>query len=189
MLRKLIAFLRKRRNTGKVSSLGKNSLLLGYVDKRAAKSRIDIGSDCLIQGTLVTETSDSRIRIGDNVFVGGGTTIDCVVSVTIENDVLISYDCMLADSDNHSIKYSLRKKDLADWKSAEKHDWGTTISRPVLLSKGAWIGAKAIILKGVTIGEGAIVGAGSVVTKDVPPYTIVAGNPAKIIREIPLDER
>ncbi len=51
------------------------------------------------------------------------------------------------------------------------------------------IGAKSIIVRGVTIGEGAIVGAGSVVTRDVPPYTIVAGNPARIIREIPEDEQ
>jgi acetyltransferase-like isoleucine patch superfamily enzyme len=78
---------------------------------------------------------------------------------------------------------------LADWKSGGKHNWVTTISKPILISKGAWIGAKSVILKGVTIGEGAIVGAGSVVSKDVPPYTIVAGNPAKIIRELPLDER
>jgi acetyltransferase-like isoleucine patch superfamily enzyme len=58
-----------------------------------------------------------------------------------------------------------------------------------MISDFVWIGANVIILKGVTIGEGAIVGAGSVVTKDVPPYTIVAGNPARIIREIPENER
>ncbi len=54
--------------------------------------------------------------------------------------------------------------------------------QPIRIGNGAWIGAKAIILKGVTIGEGAIVGAGSVVTRDVAPYTIVAGNPARFIR-------
>jgi acetyltransferase-like isoleucine patch superfamily enzyme len=94
----------------------------------------------------------------------------------------------LADSDNHSISYSIRKKDLADWKK-KQHDWSTTRSASIRVSKGAWIGARAIILKGVTIGEGAVIGAGSVVTKDVPPYTIVAGNPARVIREIPPDER
>jgi acetyltransferase-like isoleucine patch superfamily enzyme len=59
----------------------------------------------------------------------------------------------------------------------------------VYIDDDVWIGAMSIILKGVTIGEGAIVGAGSVVTKDVPPWAIVAGNPAKIIREIGINER
>ncbi len=54
----------------------------------------------------------------------------------------------------------------------------------VLIKRGAWIGAAAIVLPGVTIGEYSIVGAGSVVTKDVEPYTVVAGNPAKVIRRI-----
>ena len=60
---------------------------------------------------------------------------------------------------------------------------------PVRINDRAWLGFNSIILKGVTIGEGAIIGAGSVVTKDVPAYTIVAGNPARIIQEIPLNER
>lgn len=189
MLRKLMILLKAKINKRKVSSLGINSLIHGYVEKRAINSRIDIGSDCLIQGGLVTETNDSHIHIGNNVFLGGGSIVDCVVSITINDDVLISYGCMLADSDNHSIRYSVRLKDLSDWKAGGKHDWSTTISKPIVISKGAWLGAKSIILKGVTIGEGAIVGAGSVVTKDVPPYTIVAGNPARIIREIPPNER
>ena len=55
---------------------------------------------------------------------------------------------------------------------------------PVRIGDKAWIGFNAIILKGVTVGEGAIVAAGAVVTKDVPPYTIVAGNPARVIRTL-----
>jgi acetyltransferase-like isoleucine patch superfamily enzyme len=128
------------------------------------------------------------LTIGDNTYIGGGTVVDCVKSISIGNDVLISYGCVLADSDNHSIKYSIRKKDLADWKQ-KKHDWTTTNSEPIQISMGVWIGAKTIILKGVTIGEGSVVGAGSVVTKNVPPWTIVAGNPARVIREIPENER
>jgi len=171
-----------------LAEVGENTEIQGAIDKRSPKSLIKIGSDCLIQGLLVTETDESNLTIGDNVFIGGGTIIDCIQSIAIGNDVLISYGCLLTDSDNHSVSYSLRKKDLADWKQG-KHDWNTTTSKPVVVSTGAWIGARAIILKGVVIGEGAVIGAGSVVTKDVPAWTIVAGNPARVIREIPEDER
>lgn len=169
-------------------SLGKNSDITGAIEKRSPKSSISIGRDCLIHGHIVTETDGSEIWIGDNVFIGGGTVIDCVTQIVIGDDVLISYQCVLADSNNHSLSYSIRKRDLADWKMG-RHDWSKTKSAPIKISKGAWIGAHSIILKGVTIGEGAVVGAGTVVTKDVPAWTVVVGNPARVIREIPEDER
>lgn len=172
-----------------LSSCGKNSSIKGVIDKRHKDSKITVGENCLIEGVLVTETKESSISIGNNVYIGGETTLDCVNNIVIEDDVLISYQCILTDSDNHSLKYSIRKSDLADWKNERKHDWSTTKSCPIKICRGVWIGVRSIILKGVIIGEGAIVGAGSVVTKDVPPYTIVAGNPAKIIRELTLNER
>lgn len=181
-------FSKSRASFKMLDSIGEGTELPGFIDKRAKNSVIKIGKDCLIEGNLVTETDASLLTIGDNTYIGGGTVIDCVKLIIIGNDVLISYECILADSDNHSTKYSVRKKDLADWKQ-KKHDWTTTNSEPIKICTGVWIGARAIILKGVTIGEGAIVGAGSVVTKDVPAWTIVAGNPARVIREIPEDER
>lgn len=113
---------------------------------------------------------------------------DCVANISIAEDVLISYQCLLSDSNNHSISYSVRKNDLARWRIGQ-HDWSTVRTAPIRVNRGAWIGARAIIMKGVTIGEGAVVGMGSVVTKDVPAWTIVAGNPARVIREIPENER
>lgn len=62
----------------------------------------------------------------------------------------------------------------------DSKDWSTVKSAPIKICDKAWIGFNAIILKGVTIGEGAVVGAGAVVTHDVPPWTIVAGNPAVV---------
>ncbi len=70
-----------------------------------------------------------------------------------------------------------------------KKDWFTVSRKEINIRDKAWIGFNSIILKGITVREGTIVGAGSVVTKDVPPWTIVAGNPAKIIRGIPEHER
>lgn len=189
IIRNFINLIKSKRQVKKVSSIGRNTQLLGKIDKRKEGGKINIGDDCLIEGILVTETPNSNISIGNNVFVGGGTVIDCVVSIILENDILISHGCLLMDSDNHSVNRKVRKNDLADWRNEGKHDWNTTISKPVYISSGAWIGTRSIILKGVTIGEGAIIGAGSVVTKDVPAYTIVAGNPARIIQEIPLNDR
>jgi galactoside O-acetyltransferase len=108
--------------------------------------------------------------------------------IEIGDDVLISYGGILADSDNHSTNLSLRRGDLARWRSGN-YDWTHAPIKPIRIENGAWLGARVIILKGVTIGEGAIVGAGSVVRSNVPPFTIVAGNPAEIIREIPPHER
>ena len=63
-------------------------------------------------------------------------------------------------------------------------NWNVVKKSPVIIEDKVWIGTRSIILKGVTVGEGAIVGAGSVVTKDVQPWTVVAGNPAQKIKEL-----
>lgn len=187
VIKKIQSFI-SIKNKALLDSVGEHTQITGSIEKRISGSTIKIGKDCLIEGLLVTETTESSLIVGDNTYIGGGTVIDCVKSISIGDDVLISYGCILSDSDNHSVKYSIRKKDLADWKQ-RKHDWTTTNSKAIQISTGVWIGARAIILKGVTIGKGSVVGAGSVVTKDIPPWTIVAGNPARVIREIAENER
>jgi acetyltransferase-like isoleucine patch superfamily enzyme len=143
-----------------------------------------VGEKSRIDGYVVTELATSRVSIGKNTLVGPNTIIDCVSKVTIGDNVLISYECVFSDSDNHSLSYSKRKDDLENWRLG-RQDWTDVNMAPILVNRGAWIGARAIILKGVTIGEGAVVGMGSVVTRDVPPFTVVAGNPAKEIRKLP----
>jgi len=171
-----------------VDVCGSNTQLRGSAQKRGAGSRIEIGSDCMIDGNLIAEAPGSIVRVGSNVFIGGGSQLTAVKSIIVEDDVLISYECLVTDSDNHSLRYSKRKHDLRDW-IAGRHDWSKVETAPVHIRKGAWLGARVIVTKGVTIGEGAVCGMGSVVTKDVPPYTVVAGNPARIIRELAADER
>jgi acetyltransferase-like isoleucine patch superfamily enzyme len=171
---------------GKIK-VGENTKITGRIEKRDPGSIVVIGKNCLIEGHLVTEIASSRIDIADNVFVGGGSTFECVEHISIGEDVMVSYQCLLMDSDNHSTSYSKRKNDLSNFQN-KKHDWGKAKSAPIKLEKGSWIGARSIITKGVTIGEGSVVGAGSVVTKSVPAWTIVAGNPAKVIRQIPENE-
>lgn len=169
--------------------LGNETKLNGHIDIRKKGGNVSIGNQCIVDGQISTETEYSKVKIGNQVFVGGGSIIDCVCEITIEDNVLISYQCIIQDSDNHSTKFSLRKNDVIDWMNNQSHNWDVTPKKPVIIERGAWLGARSIVLKGVRIGEGAVVAAGSVITKDVKPWTIVGGNPARLIREIPLDDR
>lgn len=116
---------------------------------------------------------NSKIIIGDNVGISG-STICATTSVTIGNNVLIGSGCLISDTDSHPI----------DWEDRLYDRNQKTRKAPIVIKDNAFIGARSIILKGVTIGEGAVVGAGSVVSKDVPPYTVVAGNPARVVKTL-----
>ncbi len=170
------------------ASIGLRTKISGRVERRHPDGKIKIGNDSLLGGTLIVETKGSSLKIGSNVFIGGGSVIDCFSDIVIEDDVLISYQVLIMDSDNHSIRASERKEDLNRWRNGV-YDWSRVKSAPIRISSKAWIGARAIITKGVCIGEGAIIASGAVVTKDVPPYSIAAGNPARVVRELREDER
>ncbi len=129
-------------------------------------------------------------KVGDLVKVIPPFHCDLGFNIKLGNNVLINYGCMLQDcgeiviGDNVMIGPGVKIVTAKHPYEAEKRrDWSVTCS-PIEIKEDVWIGAGAIILSGVTIGARSIVGAGSVVTKDVPPDTIVAGNPAKIIREL-----
>ncbi len=171
-----------------VAGIGRATKIKGRIERRHSLAVVKIGEDSLVAGVLVVESENSRLVIGNRVFIGGNSLIDCLHQITIEDDVLISYQVLIMDSDNHSVRASERIGDLKRWRN-QKYDWSRVNSAPVVIHSKAWIGARAIITKGVVIGEGGIVAAGSVVTKNVPPYTIVGGNPARVIRELGLDER
>lgn len=171
-----------------VAEIGRGTKIKGRIERRHPLATVKIGQDSLVAGVLVVEDENSSLTIGDRVFVGGNSLVDCVQQITIGDDVLISYQVIIMDSDNHSLRASERIGDLQRWRN-QAYDWSRVSNAPVVIHSKAWIGARAIITKGVTIGEGGVVAAGSVVTKDVPPYTIVAGNPARVIRELGSDER
>ena len=109
-----------------------------------------------------------HICIGKNVFINHGCTFLDLGGIIIEDDVLIGPNVQLI-TENHPIKPTERNALVLD---------------KIIIQKNAWIGAGAIILPGVTIGENSVVAAGSVVTKDVAMNTVVAGVPAKIIKEL-----
>lgn len=169
-------------------SIGSNSNIeackIFHADLKKGLLNIEIGKDCLLEGTIVLYTNQSKVKIGDRTFIGKDTTIYCYNEVEIGNDIMFSWGITLIDTNAHSLKSSDRMNDVVDWKKgAEFKDWSKVSNQKVTIANKSWIGFNSIILKGVTIGEGAIVAAGSVVTKDVAPYTIVGGNPAKCIKE------
>ena len=147
---------------------------------------VSIGTQSQISGSLVFDRENASISIGDRVFMNG--TLIASQNIELGNDILIAWGTVVVDHNSHSISFSKRANDVVDWQQGKK-DWSHVKIKSVKICSKAWIGFNAIILKGVTIGEGAVVSAGSVVTNDVPPWTIVAGNPAKVIGEIPTDER
>jgi len=154
------------------------------VCKNYCKLSIDMGSQ--VAGRIIFEKENACISIGKRVFMNGALL--AANNIRIDDDAMVSWGVTITDHNSHSISFTERKNDIPDWEAGRK-DWSTVKTSTVHVHKKAWIGFNSIILKGVTIGEGAIIGAGSVVTKDVPPWTIVAGNPARVKREIPENER
>lgn len=124
-----------------------------------------IGHDSRIN-TPITVVRANNVKIGNNVIVMNNCLMMAAGGITIDDEALIAANVQLI-SNNHDLENR------------------TIITcKPVHICRRAWIGAGATVLPGVTVGENSVVGAGSVVTHDVAPDTIVAGNPAKFIRKI-----
>lgn len=141
-----------------------------------------IGHGSIVQTAIVFERPGSTVRIGENTFVGGGL-LATAQRISIGSDVLIAWGTTVVDHDSHSLHWSQRSNDVRDWYSGRK-DWSCVLMKAVTIQDRAWLGFNCAVLKGVTIGEGAVVAACSVVTRDVPPYTLVAGNPAREVRKL-----
>ncbi|KAJ3049536.1 hypothetical protein HK097_009469 [Rhizophlyctis rosea] len=112
----------------------------------------------------------ANIEIGDNVYMNFNTTILDCAKVTIGSNVMFAPNVSLYAA-THPTDPVLRNQ-------------GKEMAYPITIGKGSWIGGNVVILPGITIGEGVTVGAGSVVTKDVPDYCVVVGNPARIVKRL-----
>ena len=178
-----IAFVARRFDA---FTVGTRTDILPWRIRGGKRCRLSIGKDCIVRSNVIFEKENAFLSVGNGCFIGK-SLISVAEGVEIGNDVIISWGVTITDHNSHSLKFSERQSDVEDWHGRSK-DWsGVKIGKVVIQDK-VWIGLNAILLKGVTIGEGAIVGAGSVVSKDVPPFTIVAGNPARVVRELGPDE-
>lgn len=133
---------------------------------------VQLGGRCTVDGVFLVFTGSSvivgphaRLRLGSG-YINNAVTISCFSDIRIGHDAAIGPDVYIRDSDSHVIAGSSRPSTL-----------------PIVIGNHVWIGARALILKGVSIGDGAIVAAGSVVTRDVAPGTLVAGSPARYVRD------
>lgn len=138
--------------------------------------------------TLCSNTKGS-IKLSDNAILTIGN--DCGLSsphiwgkecIQIGHNVNIGADCIILDNDCHSLDWKIRSDKQID-SQGECLDYQNAASAPVCIGDHVWIGARTIILKGVTIGARTIIGAGSVVTKSIPSDSIAAGNPCRVIKQ------
>jgi acetyltransferase-like isoleucine patch superfamily enzyme len=173
---------RKKSNIHKQAKLLPGSKILNIL---GIKDAIEIGENTLVIGEILTFGHGGKIQIGKHCYIGENSRIWSAEKIKIGDRVLISHNVNIHDNDGHPIDPHQRHEQFLAIASGghPRQDIGIK-SSPIEIEDDVWLCFNSTILKGVTIGKGSIVGASSVVTKDVPPGTIVAGNPARIIRKI-----
>jgi acetyltransferase-like isoleucine patch superfamily enzyme len=170
-LRKTRDWLRGKWQLRKCTSVGAWTRVTGRVHVRNHGELI-IGNRVQIlthfAPSVLVVFRGGRLEIGDGTMLNFGADISATKSVAIGRDCLIGTHVIILDNDFHDL---LNKQDRPE-------------ARPVSVGDRVWIGNRVIILPGVTIGDDAVVGAGAVVTSDVPSRSVVAGNPARVIRQL-----
>jgi len=145
-------------------------------------NQIRIGDDSIVHSKIAFDRPGALVKIGNRCYIGKSLLV-AAKEIELADDVIISWGVTIVDHDSHSIHWEEREKDILDWGKGKK-DWSNVNISKVFIDKKVWIGFNSVILKGVEIGEGSVVGSNSVVTKSVPPYVVVAGNPARIVKEL-----
>ncbi len=154
-----------------------------YQSERPEGVRVGRGASVYL-GTMFDVGKAGRVALGDFTLCNGARIV-CDAEITIGDHTLISWNVVLMDTYRVPFDPALRRAAAeragAGW---PRRVDGHAEARPIRIGRTTWIGFDACILPGVTIGDGSIVGARSVVYEDVEPYTVVAGNPARMIRRI-----
>lgn len=162
-------------------TVGHDLLVKGSFRVRNA-GQIEFGESCIIDSSKekpirLDVGNRAILKIGNGVYLNEGVHIVCNIAVTIGNRCLIASDVVILDDDGHPL----------DWRKRHNH-WPESpedrLGAPIVIEENVWIGTRAILLKGVHVGTGAVVAAGAVVTHDVLERTLVAGVPARIIRQV-----
>lgn len=144
----------------------------GFVSILQGKiGRVVVGTGTIIRaGTRIHAFDNARICIGKNTRISQNVTIHAAIDIMIGDNTMIGPDCFILDTDHDTQR--------GDNPMHER----PLVNKPVTIGNDVWLGRNVTIVKGVTIGDGCVVGAGSVVTKNLMPYAIYGGVPAKLIR-------
>jgi acetyltransferase-like isoleucine patch superfamily enzyme len=138
----------------------------------------------LYLGVMFDLGEKARMKIGNFVLMNGARII-CDAEITIGDHCLISWNVVLMDTCRLPLEPLARREELVKVPTrSPRRAAAETPAKPIHIGANVWIGFDSCVLPGVTIGQGAVVGARSVVNSDVPPFCIVAGNPARVIRQI-----
>lgn len=145
-------------------------------------SDIIIGKNVKLAGHLMSEYK-GKIHLGDYAQIGYNSVIRCLENVYIGELTAISTGVVICDNNNHPINPLDREVLRKTPDFSYERSWIHSAHAPIVIERNCWIGENSRICKGVHIYEGSIVAANAVVTKDVPPFSIVAGNPAKVVKQ------
>ncbi|MEK6372482.1 MAG: acyltransferase [Acidobacteriota bacterium] len=155
------------------------------VQSVAAPDHLEVGDHSHIEGEIYLLTPESRCRIGNYCFLGAESRLWVQGTMTIGDFVLIAPRVDVFDGDSHPLDAVTRREDARDlFERNRLMDYSRVAAADVVIEDDVWIGTKSTILKGVRLGRGCVVAAGSVVTRDVEPFTLVGGNPAREIRKL-----
>lgn len=184
-IRMLPLFLKKKykeRKFKRVADLGPDVVIHSIANIRCDKdSRVEIkGHNDLLCSILAI--GGGSVEIGKYTTIRGYSVIGAVKRIYIGDHVIISNNVHIYDNNNHPTSPKTRIEMCESGFYSSLWEWTKSDAAEVIIEDNVWIGERSTVLKGVTIGKGSIVGCDSVVTKDVPPYSIVAGNPARIVK-------
>lgn len=151
--------------------------LHGNVLDALRDGRLEIGAHALFEpGVWITAPGSARVKIGEGTFLNMGVMVASEQLVEIGAHCMLANGCFITDS---SHRYDDPGKPIT-WQ-------GFATKGPTRIGDNCWLGANVVVTSGVTVGERSVIGANSVVTKDIPPFSIVAGAPAKLIRNVRYD--
>lgn len=156
-----------------------------HVRSVAPPEHVRVGDFTYVDGEILMLTPEARCTLGRYCFLGAESKLWTQRSITIGDFVLIAPRVDIFDNDSHPLDAVVRREDAIDqFERKRPMRYDPVASAEVIIEDDVWIGTKSTILKGVRIGKGAVIAAASVVTRDVPPYTLVGGNPAREIRNL-----